>query len=309
VATSPGDVAGTLGAHIFGLHTSVSPVDQAIIWDIRLPRIVLAALAGAMLAGSGAAYQGVLRNSLADPYLLGVAAGAGLGATIAIVADRSGSYLLPAAAFAGGIVAVLLTYVISAADRGSSYGVILAGVAVAAMLTAVQTFLQQQHTDEIRQIYNWLLGSFSVATWSQAALVLPYMAVSTVVLLGHRRALDVLRVGADEAGSLGLHPTRTRLVIIGAATLGTAAAVSVSGLIGFVGIVVPHAVRLTTSASYRVMLPVAMIGGAAFLVLADLVARTVESPAEVPIGVVTALVGGPFFLAVLRTRRGRRGLL
>jgi iron complex transport system permease protein len=309
VTTSPGDVVGTLGAHLLGVHTSVSPLDQAIIWDIRLPRIVLAALAGAMLAGSGAAYQGVLRNSLADPYLLGVAAGAGLGATTAIVAGRDGSFLLPVAAFVGGIVAVMLTYTIAAADRGSSYGVILAGVAVAAMLTAVQTFLQQQHTDEIRQIYNWLLGSFSVATWSQVVLVLPYMVVSAATLLVHRRALDVLRVGATEAGTLGLHPTRTRLVIVGAATLGTAAAVSVSGLIGFVGIVVPHAVRMTTNASYRVLLPVAMIGGAAFLVLADLVARTIESPAELPIGVVTALVGGPFFLAVLRSRRGRRGLL
>ncbi len=311
VGVSPSDVAGTLLAHLFGVHTSASPVDQAIVWELRLPRVVLAALVGAMLAASGTAYQGVLRNSLADPYLLGTAAGAGLGATVAIVAGGGGTLVLPAAAFVGAVLAVVLTFVVSAtsAERGGGYAVVLAGVAVAAMLTAFQTYLQQQHTEEIRQIYNWLLGSFSVASWSDVRLILPYVVVSAGVLLAHRRVLDVLRVGADEAGTLGLHPTRTRLVIIGAATLGTAAAVSVSGLIGFVGIVVPHAVRLSTRGSYRVVLPVSMLAGAAFLVLADLVARTVEAPTELPIGVVTALVGAPFFLVVLHSRRTRRGLL
>jgi iron complex transport system permease protein len=270
-----------------------------------------AALVGAALSASGTAYQGVLRNSLADPYLLGVAAGAGLGATVAIVSHGTGSLLLPVAAFAGAVGAVVLTYLVASvgSDRASGYTVILAGVAVAAMLTAVQTFLQQQHADEIRQIYNWLLGSFSVASWRDVGLALPYLVVSMLVLLAHRRVLDVLRVGAEEAGTLGLHPTRTRLVIVAAATLGTAAAVAVSGLIGFVGIIVPHAVRLLTNASYRVVMPVAMLGGAAFLVLADLAARTVAAPGEVPIGVVTALVGGPFFLAVLRSRRTRQAML
>jgi iron complex transport system permease protein len=311
VPIGPGEVVDTVIAHVFGTHTSVSPVDQAIVWNLRLPRVVLAAMVGAALSASGTAYQGVLRNSLADPYLLGVAAGAGLGATVAIVSGASGTAVLPVAAFIGAVAAVVLTYLIASvgSDRASGYAVILAGVAVAAMLTAVQTFLQQQHTEEIRQIYNWLLGSFSVSSWNDIALALPYLLLSTLVLLAHRRVLDVLRVGADEAGTLGLHPTRTRLVIIVAATLATAAAVSVSGLIGFVGIIVPHAVRMLTSASYRVIMPVAMLGGAAFLVLADLAARTVQAPGEVPIGVVTALVGGPFFLAVLRSRRTRQGLL
>ncbi|MGN6608303.1 MAG: FecCD family ABC transporter permease [Jatrophihabitans sp.] len=311
VAVGPADVGRTLLAHVFGAHVSTAPVDQAIVWQLRLPRVVLAALVGAALSASGTAYQGVLRNSLADPYLLGVAAGAGLGATIAIVAGASGTAALPVAAFAGAVVAVLLTYAVSAigSGRSSGHAVILAGVAIAAMLTAVQTYLQQQHVEEIRQIYNWLLGSFSVASWGDVRLALPYLVVSMAVLLAHGRVLDVLRVGADEAGTLGLHPTRSRLIIIAAATLGTAAAVSVSGLIGFVGIIVPHAVRLMTSASYRVVMPVAMLGGAAFLVLADLVARTVQAPAEVPIGVVTAVVGGPFFLLVLRSRRGRQGVL
>ena len=308
-----GEIGSTILSHLplLDVHTSASPVDQAIIWDVRLPRVVLAALVGAMLSAGGASYQGVLRNSLADPYLLGVAAGAGLGATVAIIAGADGSFVLPACAFVGAVLAVALTYVVAAAGEGraSGYAIILAGVAVAAMLTALQTYLQQQNTEEIRQIYNWILGSFSVASWSDVRLVLPYIALSCLVLLGHRRMLDVLRVGGDEASSLGVHPERTRLIIVGAATLGTAAAVSVSGLIGFVGIIVPHAVRLAANASYRVVLPVSMVCGAAFLVLADIVARTVQSPTEVPIGVVTAVVGGPFFLIVLRSRRTRQSVL
>jgi iron complex transport system permease protein len=177
------------------------------------------------------------------------------------------------------------------------------------MLTAIQTYLQQQHSDQMRQIYNWILGSFAFASWSDVWLVLPYVAVAAAVLLAHRRILDVLRVGGDEAATLGVHPGRASLIVIAAATLGTAAVVSVSGLIGFVGIVAPHAVRLVAGASYRVLLPVAMIGGGAFLVLADLVARTIQSPSEVPIGVITAFVGGPFFLLVLRSRRSHHGVL
>jgi iron complex transport system permease protein len=306
------EITSTVLSHLPLVHvrSTASPVDQAIIWNVRLPRVVLAALVGAMLAAGGTSYQGVLRNSLADPFLLGVAAGAGLGATVAIVAGGN-SFVLPASAFVGAILAVTLTYVVAAAggSRGSGYAIILAGVAVAAMLTALQTYLQQQHADEIRQIYNWILGSFAVATWSDVRLVLPYIAVSCAVLLAHRRILDVLRVGAEEASVLGVHPERTRLLIVAAATLGTAAAVSVSGLIGFVGIIVPHAVRLAASASYRVVLPVSMVCGAAFLVLADLVARTVQRPSEIPIGVVTAVVGAPFFLIVLRSRRTRQGVL
>ena len=308
-----GEVTGTILSHLplLHAHTSASPVDQAIVWQLRLPRVVLAALVGAMLSAGGASYQGVLRNSLADPYLLGVAAGAGLGATIAIVAGAGGSLVLPAAAFVGAVVAVALTYVVAAAGTGrsSGYAIILAGVAVAAMLTSFQTYLQQQNSDEIRQIYNWILGSFSVASWSDVRLVLPYIAISCAILLAHRRILDVLRVGGEEAGALGIHPERTRLIIVAVATLGVAAAVSVSGLIGFVGIIVPHAVRLAADASYRVVLPVSMISGAAFLVLADLIARTVQAPTEIPIGVVTAVVGAPFFLLVLRSRRTRESVL
>jgi iron complex transport system permease protein len=293
---------------------SVPGVDVIIVWQVRLPRVVLGALVGAMLAGGGAAYQGVFRNPLADPYLLGVAAGGGLGATMIIITGASQA-LLPPAAFAGASAAVAATYLLgvtgrraadSSATGGATASIVLAGVAVAAMLTAVQTYLQQQHTQALPQVYSWILGSLSVASWSDVTLILPYAAIAAALLLAHRRLLDVLRVGEVEASSLGVDIARVRLTVVIAATLGTAAAVSVSGLIGFVGIIVPHTVRLMAGASYRIVLPVSMIGGAAFLVFADVAARTAQAPAEVPIGVITAIAGAPFFLVVLRSRRARR---
>ena len=297
-------------------HLAVSALDTAIVWQIRLPRVMLGLLVGSMLAGGGAAYQGVFRNPLADPYLLGVAAGAGLGATIVIVSGAN-TALTPPVAFAGAVVAVALTYALGAtagrhgqtpAGRSGTGSILLAGIAVAAMLTALQTYLQEQHTQILANVYAWILGGLSAATWSDVWLILPYVAVSAVALLAHRRLLDVLRVGEDEAATLGVNVARVRLAVVMAATLGVAAAVAVSGLIGFVGIIVPHAVRLTAGPSYRVLLPVSMIGGAAFLVLADVVARTAQAPAEVPIGVITALLGGPFFLFVLSSRRARQDL-
>jgi iron complex transport system permease protein len=298
---------------------SVPGIDVTIVWQVRLPRVVLGALVGSMLAGGGAAYQGVFRNPLADPYLLGVAAGGGLGATIIIISG-AGQPLLPPAAFAGAIAAVAVTYLLGAGARRASAtnssatnssataSIVLAGVAVAALLTAVQTYLQQQHTQDLQQVYSWILGSLSLASWSEVLIILPYAAVAAALLLAHRRLLDVLRVGEVEASSLGVDIARVRLTVVIAATLGTAAAVAVSGLIGFVGIIVPHTVRLLAGASYRIVLPVSMIGGAAFLVLADVAARTVQSPAEVPIGVITALAGAPFFLFVLRSQHSRRDL-
>ena len=309
-------IAGSLAAHLpWHPAVAVSPIDSAIIWQLRLPRVVLGALVGSMLAGGGAAYQGVFRNPLADPYLLGVAAGAGLGATAVIISGASPA-LLPVAAFGGAAGAVALTYSLGAGagrageDAGPSRtagtaSILLAGVAVAALLTAAQTYLQQSHAQTLQSIYSWILGGLSGATWSQVWLIVPYVAVSAVTLLAHRRLLDVLRVGETEAGTLGVNVARLRLVVVIAATLGAAAAVSVSGLIGFVGIIVPHAVRLMAGPSYRVVLPVSMIGGAAFLVLADIAARTVQADTEVPIGVITAAVGAPFFLFVLRSRRAR----
>jgi iron complex transport system permease protein len=289
------------------VDSGLSSQQSTIVWELRLPRVVLGLLVGAMLATAGGAYQGVFRNPLADPYLLGVAAGAGLGATVMIVrgdGSSGGSLTVPLAAFGGALAAVLLTYVVGAAGdrRRSPASLLLAGVAVAALLTAVQTFVQQREVDTIREVYAWILGRLSTAGWDEVWLLLPYVVVSSALLLVYGRTLDVMSVGDDEAQALGMRVDRARLVVVVAASLGTAAAVAAGGLIGFVGIIVPHTIRLFGGVSYRVVLPASMLFGGAFLVVADLLARTVLAPAEVPIGVVTAFFGAPFFIVLLRGR-------
>jgi iron complex transport system permease protein len=291
--------------------SSLSARDAAIVWDMRLPRVVLGGLVGAMLATAGAGYQGVFRNPLADPYLLGIAAGAGVGATLsfAYLPAISGWWIdpLPLAAFVGALAGVAATYLLSRSVGGErdTVSLILAGVAVAAFFTAVQTFVQQRESETLRQVYAWLLGRLSTTGWQEVVLILPYVVVASAVLLAHRRLLDVLSVGDSEAVALGVSASRVRLTVVVAASLGTAAAVAVSGLIGFVGIIVPHTVRLVTGAGYRSILPLSLLCGAAFLILADLLSRMLLAPAEVPIGVVTAFVGAPFFAWVLRHRRSR----
>jgi cobalamin transport system permease protein len=304
---SPSAIAIELVNYLPGVHLDggLSELESAVLWELRAPRVVLAMLVGAMLAVAGAGYQGVFRNPLADPYLLGVAAGAGLGATLAIVSGADAT-LLPVAAFVGGVAGVAATYALGRGVGGRDTNtLILGGVAVAAFLTAVQTYVNQRNTDSLREVYGWILGRFLTAGWRDVVIVLPYIVVALVVILAHRRLLDVLSVGQYEAGSLGVPAARVRLVVVLAATLGTAAAVAVSGLIGFVGIVVPHIVRMLAGASYRIVLPLSAIIGAAFLVSADLVARTIVAPGELPVGVVTAFVGAPFFTLVLRTSRSR----
>jgi iron complex transport system permease protein len=283
--------------------------DAVILWQIRMPRVVLGGLVGAMLSLAGASYQGVFRNPLADPYLLGAAAGAGLGATIAIAYGPDTSSwpvdLLPLAAFVGALGGVLAAYALgrAAGPARSTASLVLAGVAVASFLTAVQTYLQQREAETLRQVYAWILGRMTTAGWDEVVLILPYAAVSGLALLGHRRLLDVLAVGEDEAETLGVDTRRVRLAVVVAASLGTAAAVAVSGLIGFVGIIVPHTVRLMAGSSYRRVIPLSIMLGAAFMIAADLVARTAVAPAELPIGVITAFLGAPFFAVVLKTSR------
>ncbi|MGA1258542.1 MAG: FecCD family ABC transporter permease, partial [Ilumatobacteraceae bacterium] len=262
---------------------------------------------------AGASYQGVFRNPLVDPYLLGVAAGAGLGATVAFSVARGTTSTwpvdpVPLAAFAGGVVAVALTYTVGTAfgRSRSATTLVLAGVAVTSLATAVQTFVLQRNNDVVRQVYSWILGRLTSATWGDVRLVIPYVLVSSIILLMYRRVIDVLRVGDDEARALGVNVNRVRVVVVLAATLGTSAAVAVSGLIGFVGIIVPHAIRLLMGSSNRVVLPLSMFAGSAFLIAADIPGRLLTSPSETPIGVVTAFFGAPFFLFLLRTREARQ---
>jgi iron complex transport system permease protein len=301
--------SAALGAMI-GPAGAISSANWNIIWNIRLPRVALAAIVGAMLSLAGGSYQGVFRNPLVDPYQLGVAAGAGLGATIVFVAGRADTSSwpidpLPVASFLFGLGAVAVTYLVGAAFGASrtTATLVLAGVAVVSLLTAVQTFLLQRNTEVVQEVYSWILGRLTSADWADVRLVAPYVVLSGTVLLLHRRHLDVLRVGDDEAAALGIDVGRVRLAVVLAATLGTAAVVSVSGLIGFVGLLVPHAVRLVAGASYRVVLPLSVLLGASFLILADIVGRQALAPQELPIGVVTAIIGAPCFIVLLRSRR------
>jgi cobalamin transport system permease protein len=289
------------------LASPLSDTEEVIVFELRAPRVALALLVGGMLAVAGAAYQGVFRNPLADPYLLGVAGGAGLGATV-VIAYGAGSQsgLLPLAAFVGASVAVAAAYALartSSVEHRSPAALILAGVTVAAFCTALQTFIQQQNSETLGSVYSWLLGHLDAAQWGDVLVVSPYVVVSGGVLLLHRRILDVLALGDEEAASLGVDVRRVRALVVAAATLGTAAAVAVSGLIGFIGIIVPHAIRLATGARFRTLLPLALVLGGAFLVLADIGARTLLAPAELPVGIITAVLGAPFFALVLRTTR------
>jgi iron complex transport system permease protein len=290
------------------LPTSLSAVDQAVLFQIRLPRIVAGALVGGLLSVAGAGYQGVFRNPLVDSGMLGASAGAGLGATIATV-YLGGLAAVPVAAFAGSLAGVALASLAGAASatRGpvssGAATLLLAGIAVGLFLTAVQTFVLQRSNQVLQQVYAWLLGSLSGVSWQQVISVLPYAAVGLVVVLLHGRHLDVLAVGDEEARTLGINPTMVRGIVIAACTLAAASAVALSGLIGFVGIIVPHVARRLAGPGYRSVLPLSLFIGAGFLVLADTLARTVLAPAELPIGVVTALVGSPAFIWVLKGTR------
>lgn len=299
---------GPLGIDVAG---GLEGTEAAVLLKLRLPRVVLAVLVGAALAVSGAAYQGVFRNPLADPYLLGAAAGAGLGATLVIAYSPVQSVgpigVVPLAAFAGALVGVGAALALGTVAGGShSPTLLLAGIAVAAFLSAAQTLVQQQNTDDLREIYGWMIGQLGSSQWSDIGLVLPYLGLACAVLLFCGRALDVLAVGDDEASSLGVNPGRLRLLVILAASLATASAVAVSGLIGFVGLVVPHIVRRLAGGSYTRVLPLSLLAGGAFLVLADLVARVILAPAELPIGIVTAFIGAPFFAGLLWMGARRR---
>lgn len=292
------------------IDSGVSDAEWAIVWQIRMPRVVLGGLVGAMLAVAGSSYQGVFGNPLVDPYLLGAASGAGLGATIALTVGRSATASwtfdpVIAIAFMFAIGTVLLTYLVGGAfgRTQSKATLVLAGVAVVTFTTAIQTFLLQRNVDRVQEVYSWILGRLSTADWHDVRLVVPYVLVSVAILMLHRRHLDVLRVGDDEAATLGMNVRRTRLIVVVAATLGTAAVVAVSGLIGFVGLIIPHIIRLTAGAGYRRLIPLSVMVGAAFLIIADIPGRVLTSPAETPIGVVTAFLGAPFFIVLLRTRR------
>lgn len=312
IGAAPLPIAGVFhalsGGLIGGDEAALAARESAILFNVRLPRVVMAALVGAALATAGAAYQAVFRNPLADPYLLGISSGASLAVTVAILFGVAAA-AIPLIGFLGGVLAVAVTYIAgtSLGDRSSPVTVILAGVAVAAFANAMQQFLLQRNEDSLRQVYGWMLGQLGTATWKSVLTVALPIALGVCVIVASSRSLDVLSVGDSEAASLGLNVELVRVVMVCAATLITAAAVSVSGLIGFVGIIVPHTLRLLVGPGHRLLLPLVVLVGAMFLQFADIIGRTALAPAEVPVGVVTAAIGGPFFLFLLRRYGKSRG--
>jgi iron complex transport system permease protein len=294
---------------LVSVDSSLSVRQEAILFQIRLPRLVLGMLVGGSLGMAGASYQGVFRNPLADPYLLGVSAGAGFGAVLALGFGLDIGWgpigAVPAAAFVGAVVAVSASTAIARGGWTSPATLLLGGVAMAALFSAAQTYaLQQLDETRSREVLSWLFGQLGTTGWDQVWILGPYLVLCGAVLMALRRHLDVLRVGDDEARALGLDPARTRLIVIVAASLLTAAAVSVSGLIAFVGLVVPHIVRLLFGHSYRIVVPLSALVGATFLAFVDIGARTLTAPAELPVGVITAFVGAPFFAFILWRGRG-----
>lgn len=279
-----------------------------ILFQIRIPHSLLITLTGAALAGSGAAYQGVFRNPLADPYLIGVASGAGLGAVAAMSIQWPSNlrtlFLIPVAAFIGALLTVLAVYALS--RIGSSLPtttMILAGVAVSSFATALTSFLMLRSTQELRRAIGWLLGGSILNGWEPVIVILPYLALGLSILISAGHTINVLQFGDEQAMQLGLKVESFKIIIILAASLTTAAAVAFSGIIGFIGLIVPHLIRLLWGNDYRRLIPLSILSGGSALLVADLVARTLLSPQIIPVGIVTSLIGAPFFLWVLRRTR------
>ena len=281
-----------------------------ILWKIRLPRTVLVALTGMALGGSGAAYQGLFRNPLADPFLIGIASGAGLGAVLAMTIRWPYSFwglmAIPLAAFASALLTVAIVYFLARVGQTTPItNLILAGVAVSAFATSLMSFLMLRSDGELRRAMNWLMGGSIQLGWSFTFAILPYLLIGLGILLFSGHALNLLQFGDEQAQQLGLDVTRVKRIILIAASLATAAAVAFSGIIGFIGLIVPHLTRLWFGPDYRRLLPLSILGGATILLLCDTLARILIAPQEIPVGIITALAGAPFFLWVLRRSKNQ----
>jgi iron complex transport system permease protein len=301
VSIPPAEVISAMGRALRGLPTGLA---GTLVLDVRLPRVILAALVGAALAGAGTLYQALFRNPLADPYILGISSGAGLGAMIALVLTAGATALrfgaVPVAAFAGAMLTMLLVVrLANVRGRLDPTSLLLAGVALSYTLAAVTSFVMVLAREQMAAIVYWMMGGFSAATWGYVWMILPMFVLGIIVPLLSTRELDLMLLGDERAGHLGLSVERFKLLMLAAASLLTAAAVAVAGLIGFVGLMVPHMVRIVLGPDHRRLLPASLLTGAIVLVLADLIARTIIAPIEIPVGIVTAVLGGPFFIWLL----------
>jgi iron complex transport system permease protein len=303
----PGEVARIIGSWITG--NAGQGIAEQIVLAVRLPDAVKYALVGAALAGSGAAYQGLLRNPLADPYLIGVAPGAALGATLAFTYagphTALGIFTVPMAAFLGAMATVAAVYRLARVGKSAPVTtLILAGVAVGAFANAAAYAIMLSGQTELRRVVYFMLGGFVIDGWLPVAAALPYMAIGLGVVILHSNALNVLQFGDEQAAQLGLRVERSKLILVAAASLAAAASVAFLGIVGFVGLVVPHIIRLLWGPDYRRLVPLSVIGGAAFLSLTHTAGRTAEGLRGLPLGVLTAFAGAPVFLYLLhRVRR------
>ena len=292
---------------LMGRGTEIS---ASILWKIRLPRTVLIALTGAALGGSGATYQGLFRNPLADPFLIGVASGAGLGAVIAMSIRWPYSFwglmAIPMAAFIAALLTVFIVYTLARVGRTiPTTNLILAGVAFSSFATSLTSFLMLRSTNEVRRALGWLLGGASQSGWTAILAITPYLIIGLGILLVSGHTLNLLQFGDDQAQQLGLNVTRAKRILLISSSLATAAAVAFSGIIGFIGLIVPHILRLWGSADYRRLIPLSILGGATALLVSDVIARIVLAPQEIPVGIITSLAGAPFFLWVLRRSKNQ----
>jgi iron complex transport system permease protein len=307
VAVPFGQVARMLASRVPGFELSTTWTEQmeAIVLSIRLPRVVTAMTVGGALALAGTLFQGLLRNPMADPYIIGTSGGAALGATLALLlpvhALTLGFTLVPAAAFVGSLVAVLVVYGIArVGPRTPITTLLLAGFALSSLLAAAMSFLMLFSGETMRRVVLWTMGGMSSSGWSQLAVVIPLVALGALAAYTMAGDLNAFLLGEDQAAHLGVNVERRKLALLMIGSLLTGAAVSVSGLVGFVGLVVPHVARLFLGPDHRLLLPAAGLLGSVFLVVADLAARLVLAPAEIPVGIVTAVIGAPFFIYLLR---------
>ena len=308
---APGVVLQVLANKLWAAGYVLDPIDEGIVWNYRLTRALAAAACGAGLATCGVVLQSLLRNPLADPYLLGISAGASTGAVlVAVLGLGAGAVSLSAGAFAGAIAAFALVILLAriSGPTGASAQIILAGIAGSQLFNAITAFLitKSASSEQARGIMFWLLGNLSGVRWSSVVLAVPVALLGLVVCIWHRRALDAFTFGADSAASLGIPVRRVQLLLISCAALVTAVMVSIVGSIGFVGLVIPHAVRLLLGTGHSRLLPASALGGALFLIAADVLSRTLIKGQVIPVGVVTALVGAPVFALILIGRRNAR---
>jgi len=305
-------VMAIIAARTCGVHFPLnwSEQDEAIVMEIRLPRVMTAAVVGGALAAAGVVFQGLLRNPMADPYIIGTSGGAALGATIALLLPLKARWLgftpVPLAAFIGALAAVLLVYRIArVGPRTPITTLLLAGFATSSMMAAVMSFLMLISGHTLRRVVLWTMGGMTASGWSQLKAVVPMVLAGMAGTYALAGDLNAFLFGEEQAAHLGVEVERRKLMLLMLGSLLTASAVSVSGLVGFVGLVVPHVARLIFGPDHRLLLPASALAGSGFLVLADLLARVLMAPAEIPVGIITALLGAPFFIYLLR-RRGKK---